>query len=349
MRERASDVKYMRGYLRHAIEFEKYAYLWTEALNSVNSRIHEEEQERQQQDAVRSEAKTKLNTMDSSYEQYQRKIQTEFDEANKKRRKSFRRGIIATLLVTLFMIIITKDGLSEYPPEGRIIMFLLECGTLIAFFFGGWYNIFYSTKKARCAEIKGELKRISSGEPKKKDIATYTAQLENAERSHALTVSKLNGLTVQKTAITNALTNAQRNLKGFYAENVLPSRYRSFSAVATLCQYLENGICTAVVGHGGIYDTYETHLLQKIIIGNLNEIRNSLSRIEMNQHRLYHAVMDANRLLRNINGSLNEIQESVVDIERSARETSFNTAVGAAAQMQTAASAEYLEWRARMQ
>ncbi len=138
--------------------------------------------------------------------------------------------------------------------------------------------------------------------------------------------------------ISGALREAKNNLADIYAQDVLPERYRSFSAVATLYDYLETGRCDKIQGHGGIYDTYENDLRQGLIIERLTEISNGLSRIEANQQMLY---ME----LRQANAALSDIGQSLAQIEKSDAEIAANTAISAVADQQTAASVNWMAWK----
>ena len=141
----------------------------------------------------------------------------------------------------------------------------------------------------------------------------------------------------KQSEIFTALQDAKSSLRDIYAVNVLPERYRSFCAAATMLGYLQTGRCTAIQGHGGIYDTYEIDMQNRAIITTLEEIKNISLQIEANQQLLLSEMQQANRTLTNINQTVNRIDVTTKQIEK-------NTAISAAANQQTAAAASWIAW-----
>ena len=97
--------------------------------------------------------------------------------------------------------------------------------------------------------------------------------------------------------VEKALNDARATLDRIYSLDVLPVKYRSINAVATLYEYLENGVCTTVQGHGGIYDTYEYHIQIGRIIAKLDVIISKLDQIQQSQTLLYETITESNQTL----------------------------------------------------
>jgi len=134
--------------------------------------------------------------------------------------------------------------------------------------------------------------------------------------------------------IEQNLSESKKLREMIYSEGVLPERYRNIVSVASLYQFLENGICTQIKGHGGIYDTYEYHLKLNEIIDNLKKIRQDLRQIKLNQEILYDKLCE-------IDDTLNKINEG---IENMNREMSAHAAIIAESTKRTAMAEE---WRNR--
>ena len=139
--------------------------------------------------------------------------------------------------------------------------------------------------------------------------------------------------------IHNALVAAKNSLMQIYSENVLPQKYRTLTAVATLYEYLETGRCNTIQGHGGIYDTYEVESLHLAQLQQMVQMNQTLSRMEDNQRYICQELRQANLTLSSINASLNEIEKTNAEIAK-------NTAISAAANQQTAVATSWLAWRA---
>ena len=135
--------------------------------------------------------------------------------------------------------------------------------------------------------------------------------------------------------IKESLNAAKKTLSEIYSLNVLPAKYRSFNAVATLYEYLENGVCTTVQGHGGIYDTYEYHLRLGDILAKLDDILKKLDSIANIQSFLYQEVCECNK-------KLDKIDDDILSAKQAFDEYS---AASLALQAQTNATVQYYAWK----
>lgn len=126
---------------------------------------------------------------------------------------------------------------------------------------------------------------------------------ERMERSNALYANVQNKIACYNRQLTDVNkefreTNAFRNK--FYSENVLPEKYRNLVAVSTMYQWLRDGRCTQIYGHGGLFDTYEYDLRLGAIVGNLQELNQKMNVALQNQQILIKEVRRGNEIAQNI-------------------------------------------------
>lgn len=151
----------------------------------------------------------------------------------------------------------------------------------------------------------------------------------------------LKGFNIQLDAVNKELreTNTLRNQ--FYAENILPDKYRNFVAVATMYPWLEYGICTEIYGHGGLFDTYETDLRFKIIIGELKDLNTKADIAIQNQRILINEVRRCNEIAGNILTYVKNIDSTQQRIANDVADIKVSSSISAMAASRTAMYAEY--------
>lgn len=326
-----TDVSFMKEYLGHAVEFEKYIYIWSNAMTKANSRMRDIYSRRGELEKIRDSSKSALESLSDNIEQRKTAL-SRFAKTYK------RRSVIALVIAIADFVIcsiisfaVLRGGNIAY----RLFMILpIFLGTII-----GPVALFIFIRNA--AKFKAETKDINylaDDDSKRRQEIILKDRESNAKNDWSVTVVEESVLKDSQQEISEALQEAKKNLNDIYAQNVLPERYRSFSAVATLYDYLETGRCNAIQGHGGIYDTYENDLRQGLIIERLTEVRDSMRRIEANQQMLYMELEQAN-------SALSSISSSLAGIEKTNSEIAVNTAISAVANQQTAASARWMAWR----
>ena len=92
------------------------------------------------------------------------------------------------------------------------------------------------------------------------------------------------------------------------------SKYRNFVAISQIYEYFASGRVTELEGPNGAYNLFENEMRQNVIIYELNEILQHLEEIKKYQRMTYDAIMDANRLLANIekNTAVSAFNSSVI-------------------------------------
>lgn len=297
-----NSVSYMKGYLKHAIEFEKYVYIWSQAMDEVNSRMRQIYSERRRLENTKATARNRLTSLEDTNERQRR-----YKESEAVR---YRKNAKIALILGFVFIAILPICVGVY---------------------------FFNKNKAICLEE--EAKQFASKASARRQEMILQAQESEAENDWIVNNIEETVVNQRQEEIHNALIAAKNNLMQIYSENVLPQKYRTLTAVATLYEYLETGRCNTIQGHGGIYDTYEVESLHLAQLQQMVQMNRTLSRMEDNQRYICQELRQANRTLSSINASLNEIEKTNAEIAK-------NTAISAAANQQTAAATSWLAWRA---
>ncbi len=337
MSYRVSDIEYLKEYLKYATMFEKNYYIWSQALNEANKRkssIYNNKKMLQEKCNKTKSLYAPRNTDD---------IILKYNNEEKRNRRISRIAkfvFIAEICFTALLTVIIYGKESGISLKTDNIFLLL----LIALFgvFAGVCNlvgigslIIWRKFKNKADFSKKEAESFARTGPSN----LIEIEIERYQNEISECTLQEKKLTERQNEICRALNTARDNLNRLYSENVLPAKYRSFNAVATMYEYLETGRCNTIQGHGGIYDTYEKDLQMGLVIRNLENINASLLRIEANQHLLYNELRQANSTLQTINSSLG-------DIKRTNAQIAHNSAISAEANRQTAAAAQWFTWRA---
>ncbi len=315
----------MQQYLEYVVEFEKYVWIWTNAMNTANNQLQSLYSRRKYLDNAVAQGINENNALNLKYAA-QANTRKKDSKKYLKRATSSAIGFVGIILVLFILYGLHKSGITKFTDAA----FPLVYGAIFLFFFG-IYNIRRYSKN-----------RQSISQMKRFDISGASEALVTNRKNQAETYrinSKDEELRIKEkqSEISTALNKARSSLRDIYAVNVFPERYRSLCAAATMLGYLKTGRCNTVQGHGGIYDTYEIDMQNRAIITRLEEIKNISLQIEANQRLLLNEMQQANRTLTNINQTLNRIDITTKQIEK-------NTAISAAANQQTAAAASWIAW-----
>ena len=333
METKSTSVSYMEKYLKYALTFEKYVYIWQNAMNEANSQIH----------IVNDEIQWQQNTLDSS--QYALdNLDRSIEEKHKSKQKTARQYIILALIALLVFLISlafclavgyfsTDAGAADRIRDAigiGIFMFFRKLIGPIAFimFLFGLVRAGAYIREAKKTKVSFKQRETILHNNKNQAINSLS---ENEFEKGVLIF--------RRNEISAALQTAKKNLSMLYSENILPAKYRNFSAVAKLYEYLSTGRCNTLYGGNGIYDTFEKERIQIFQLEALIRIENSLEEIKENQRLLYNELRDANATLSSIDSTLHSIEKTAERIEE-------NTAISATANQQTAVASQYLAWRA---
>ncbi|MBR3268312.1 MAG: hypothetical protein IKI58_06265 [Oscillospiraceae bacterium] len=343
MSNKAADPRYMKDYLRFAVQFEKNYYIWEHALQQVNASMRQLYERRNADQTSVQNLQHRCNTIDQPV---RRSSLQDSGNDKAKRYQSFSKialkVVISVIIISavfgiLMAAAFAKDAEGAHRLVGvPVVALSVVIGAMIVCPVGLPAYAFFRAK-ARSAVVP-----VHSAEYEERSRQREKAQLVNTlyQTQHSLQESyeKERALSARQEEIAAAFRTAKSNRENLYAENVLPQKYRNWNAIATMYEYLATGRCTTIQGHGGIYDTYENDVKQGLIISNLQGINARLDVISENQQMLYREFSQANR-------TLSSIQNSLTNIEKYSAQTAQNTAISAAADRQIAESARWIEWR----
>lgn len=337
------NLSFMKDYLKYAIEFEKYVYIWTNSMNKANEQMSLIYSRRSELEKIRESAHASLESLDSRCSSQQNYNAKEADRYKKKANV-----VLMVLMIDIVVCLLAGMGLFSLGmsigdhlsiPLLLILSVVGSIGIFIFTFIGPiCIGIYFSNKSKYKKHLDQANPSNTEGSRRRQEMILKEKESQ-ADNDWVISAVEESVLSKEQEEISTALQDAKKNLADIYAKNVLPVKYRTLNAVATLYEYLETGRCNTIEGHGGIYDTYEVDLQRGLIIKTLADIRDSMYRIEANQQLLYRELQQANRTLSSINFSLTEIEKSNAEIAK-------NTAISAVANQQTAAAARWMAWNA---
>ncbi len=301
-----SSVAYMTEYLKHALEFEKHVYIWSCALDTANKNM-------KQLQSDNSYLENACVSHSIGCPEYINNNSISSNNSVKYNNYSVICFIIFAVISILCCFIGFPQLLFVTIPLGLFIVLILK------------------NKSNRTEEYERNI------ESERRQRILHNHQLENTSNELIYNRTSIEQLHRKQQEIFESLSNAKSVLVKIYSENVLPVKYRSLEAVATMYEYLSTGRCNCITGHGGIYDTYETERVQIEQLRQLTQINARLQRIEDYQRCIYKELKTANQTLLSINSSLLSIEKSNIEIAR-------NTAISAEANRQTADAARWLAW-----
>ena len=103
-------------------------------------------------------------------------------------------------------------------------------------------------------------------------------------------------------------------LSALYSKGVLFPKYQNFIAATTFLEYLQSGRCDALEGEKGAYNLYENEQRLDQINTKLDIVITKLEEIKQNQYMLYSAMMEVNKHVEAIEGSISEIAKDTHEI-----------------------------------
>ena len=345
MRIDKNNPEFMKEYLKQVLTFEKKIFIWEKNLQTANNKhstLQEEKKKLMQTNDVKAE---ELRAVDGEVENEIKNSKSEITRLTNEIRSSKKNQIISVctlilglLLAFLFFKPLFNGDIDEMTPLTLIFGLLAQGGFFMAIISVIVFLCYIGTrKKCRLLISKHEANirnnfYYSQGVERKQALNRYLADLTVGIQRYT---SSIQVTGENKIKIQSALDDAKRVLKDMYAMNVLPEKYRSLNAVATLYEYLENGICTTVMGHGGIYDTYEYHIRMGIIIAKLDDILRKLDSIIDNQNYLYREICECKEKMSKIDN----------DIMAAKQAFDASSAASIELQAQTYAAVAYYNWK----
>lgn len=103
-----------------------------------------------------------------------------------------------------------------------------------------------------------------------------------------------------------------------YSYGVIFEKYRNFVAISSFCEYISSGRCETLEGANGAYNLYENEIRMNMVIGQLNQVIESLEEIKQNQYMIYSAIQESNRQMRALNSSTSRMVTTLSEIKSSA-------------------------------
>ena len=353
---RKNNPEFMKEYLKHAFEFEKLVFMWSKAVENTEYHVNDLRSQKQQLNEQKNRLESALGNVDAQVEKERQSVERTVRFYNQ--RKKIDRAILIISIVLVFVGVISAFIAYSITDDFSVSVFISVCSIFplvlyllytklyfpaISGAFQGFLGSFLGFKgneeteeqKKRRMKIEeeslndGSFERIAKNRKDnlKNEIISLDSSLVFNQQS--ISMAKIN-----LSDIKESLNAAKKTLSEIYSLNVLPAKYRSFNAVATLYEYLENGVCTTVQGHGGIYDTYEYHTQIGAIITRLDVIIQKLEAIRQNQEMLYDAISESNDLLEKIDKNITAGNQAFAE---------YSTA-SLAYQRQQAASLQWQNW-----
>lgn len=340
MRIDKNNPEFMKKYLKQAVIFEKQIYIWENALKTVDKKSAELKEEQSALVEEKSFAEERLSQVDVNVKKEieNSKYEVKRLSTSIKRIRIFRVCWWIIAILSAIFIISGEVPNPDFMPV-QIVGFVLM-GIAVVLAMGCLYLAFFDVgiigdKKDLLREHSQKLHEethIKEGNLRKQEINDEIVSISTFMQNSCqmINVTKIN-----EEKIKSLLQDARKTLDDIYAMDVLPEKYRSLNAVATLYEYLENGICTTVMGHGGIYDTYEYHLRLGDILAKLDDILKKLDSIANIQSFLYQEVCECNK-------KLDKIDDDILSAKQAFDEYS---AASLALQAQTNATVQYYAWK----
>ncbi len=330
---RSDNVSFMIDYLKYAIQFEKYVYIWSNAMEEANDQmrvINNRQRDLQQQ-------KQALNGRQSDFS-FEVTQKTNEISKRKKSRRMYRMvallAVVLSLGAGILMCFVNGRSISL---SGVIAGFVLWPFVFVSTLVGPICIFLTGSEKKKIRKLENEISQLSNYSY----INSYNAGVQQQQDSVEYYIQETNKeymvISYRQDEIFQELQKAKRTLQEIYARNIIPTKYRNIEAVATFYEYLTTRRCDKIEGHGGIYDTYEVERLKIEELKRLAMIDQRLIGIEDTNRRICSEMQQANKNLSGINNTLTNIESQMEDINK-------NTAMIAVSQQQAATSLNWIEW-----
>lgn len=340
-----TNVTAMTNYLHHALTFEKYVYIWSNSMQTVNQRmenIYATRQQLQHEQSTKARAKAALSHSDDRTQAYLSQETDRYEAKAKSKLRTYIVGIVVVLIIAIIAAVSLCSANADTLDMPPIIIVPLFIFVILILFVPFWSLLClpsYFVNKNKASNSKDRIYQQGSIHTKQRQFQILEEEEKQIYRQLVTLDNDESALSVKQDQILTSLKAAQKSLAEIYALNVLPPKYRNLCAVATMHEYLTTRRCDTITGHGGIYDTYETEKIQLEQLRQMILMNQHLANIEDTQRHIYKELCKAN-------ASLTQIRSSLNDISATNREIARNTAITAEASQQTAANTSWLAYRA---
>lgn len=171
-----NSTSYMKDYLKYALEFEKYVYIWSKAMDDANSRMKQIYDERRRLNNTKRQARNQLVSLENVNDE-QRQLKER--EAVRYRKKAKNALIIGLVFFSILPI------------------------CLIARFF----------YKNKAENLEEEAKQLTDKNSLRRQIVMLQAKEDNAENDWIVNNVEEGTINKKQNEIRDALVAAQDNLK----------------------------------------------------------------------------------------------------------------------------------------
>ena len=123
--------------------------------------------------------------------------------------------------------------------------------------------------------------------------------------------------------------------------------YRSYQSIVPICQfiqYLESGRCSELEGPNGCYNLFESELRQNIIINKLDNIEQTLYRMEANQHVMMNTLASIDKTSKELCNVAIDMSKDVANIRGNVEAIKVCSAITASATVDVANSLRSLSY-----
>ena len=309
------NVNYMKGYFAQAAELEKHIFVLKESMKKANQEMNliykEKETVKQKEEGYNSQ----LANLDKKYADKAQQMENTLvsDKANLptlKRRSVFMLvGLIFFGCLVVFGMLLGAVG-SLF--ENELLNFGGAAIGILSFYASIPFLILFIVNKIKAGRASSRLngKKRDFDKEKENEKNNIIMEINNTQHRSKELVQSKNELIKMQDMISEQYKVASNALQRLYGKNLIASKYRNFQAMATFYEYLSTGRCIAVVGPGGVVDTYEKDLQAKIMINHLSNIEAIVDDTNNKVGYLCDQAEQANRQLRSINSNLSAIKVS---------------------------------------
>jgi len=170
---------------------------------------------------------------------------------------------------------------------------------------------------------------INGRKKDEKNLPTLQEYEHNKDKKIAINNKTVEALRLSQKICMEKHQETKSILEKYYALNYIYPKYRGLVPICMFYEYFDSGRCTALQGHEGAYNLYESELRMNMIIGKLDEIIYRLDEISSNQRILAQELRASNtkieQIMRSMSSSLDSIQQSSAMTEYYSGITAANT------------------------
>lgn len=267
---------------------------------------------------------------DEVYNEYRRAVCSYHEEEEIPHEKPVSENVkyVTTVFILVFMLIFAIIGCIYIKiPIGFlntvvIILFYVVLGPLVG------YPVGWMVKKiVEKIRMKKQMQQIMALN-RSIDHRNEEIRASNANNK-ALAQRKGEAIKVRIKEIEQGIDHTRDILNRYYALDIIFKKYRNFVAISSIYEYFVSGRCEELGGPHGAYNVYEEEIRQNMIISKLDDVINSLSRIENNQSMLYDAIWKGNLALQQMQQAIQEMSSSIQNIENNSEITAYNSKITA--------------------